>query len=80
MALESKCRLRVTRRDTEGNETVNLHIFHEQSALADELKDERLRDFRILKIEAAGENSKVTFSNGIQLDLLTPQTFQSEAG
>lgn len=80
MALGSKCRLRVTKRDTENNETINVHTFTENAELADALDDERLRDFRILKIEAAGDDSRVLFSNGVQLDLKTPQTFQSEAG
>jgi type III restriction enzyme len=80
MVLGSKCRLRVTRRDTEGNETVNVHSFGEKAELGEALNDERLRDFRIVKIEAAGDASQVVFGNGIQLDMHTPQTFQSEAG
>jgi type III restriction enzyme len=80
MALGNTCRLRVTKRDTDGNETVNVHRFNLQDNLGDKLTDERLRDFRIVKIEADGENSQVTFSNNVKLDLSTPQTFQSEAG
>lgn len=74
------CKLRVARRDTQGNESTETRSFALKDDLAKLLKDDRLRGYRIVALVEDGENSCVVFGNGARLFRHTPIVFQSEQG
>ena len=77
---ESGARIKLTRRDTQGNESLNTHTFPNKADLARELKDDRLRGFKLVEVVSDGDNSRVTFGNGQMLIKHSPIIFQSEQG
>jgi type III restriction enzyme len=74
------CKLEITVKDTLGNENISKNSFEERDDLSKELKDDRLRGFKIVELVDDGDNSRVVFGNGENLYKDTPIRFQSEKG
>ncbi len=74
------CKLKITVKDTDGNESVNTHTFDERTDLSKALRDERLRGYKIVEIVDDGDNSYVKFGNGQEVTKFQPIIFQSEQG
>lgn len=79
-AAEASARLRISKKDTLGNDSVSTQTFARQADLAKTFKDDRLRGFKIVEVVQDGDNSRVVFGNGQQLWGHTPIVFQSERG
>ena len=74
------CRLKITIKDTDGNESVNTHTFDVKTDLSKALRDDRLRGFKIVEVIEDGDNSHVIFGNGQRVYKYQPIVFQSEQG
>lgn len=74
------CKLKITVKDTSGDESVNTHTFDERADLSKALRDERLRGYKIVEIVEDGDNSHVKFGNGQEVTKYQPIIFQSEQG
>lgn len=74
------CKLKITVKDTDGNESVKNHTFDERSDLAKSLHDERLRGYKIVEIVNDQDDSFVKFGNGQVITKEQPIIFQSEQG
>lgn len=73
-------KFRVTIADTSGNERVNTHTFSVRDDLQKIFKDERLKGYRILRINEGEPDASVEFDNGQILSKFNPIKFDSEAG
>lgn len=74
------CKLKITVKDTLGNESKNAHTFPISTDLSKALRDERLRGYKIVEIVEDGDNSNVVFGNGAIVTKYQPIVFQSEQG
>jgi type III restriction enzyme len=74
------CKLKITVKDTIGNESKNTHTFPISTDLSKSLRDERLRGYKIVQIVDDGDNSHVIFGNGQKVYKYNPIVFQSEQG
>ncbi|MFH1905956.1 MAG: DEAD/DEAH box helicase family protein [Chloroflexota bacterium] len=74
------CKLRLSTKDTLGNEDARTHIFDVKADLAKDLRDDRLRGYKIVQIVEDGDNSHVLFGNNHKLFTYAPIVFQSEQG
>lgn len=74
------CKLKITVKDTAGDESVNTHTFQDGTDLSKSLHDERLRGYKIVEIVDDGDNSHVLFGNGQMVYVYQPIIFQSEQG
>jgi len=79
-ASEDSCKLKITVKDTNANENINTHTFALRADLAKDLRDDRLRGYKIVEIVDDGDNSHVVFGNGQELTKYEPIIFQSELG
>ncbi|MFZ5821821.1 MAG: DEAD/DEAH box helicase family protein, partial [Chloroflexota bacterium] len=79
-AADDSCKLKITVKDTGGDESVNTHTFTLRADLARDLRDERLRGYKIVEIVDDGDNSHVKFGNGQDVTKYQPIVFQSELG
>lgn len=77
---EDSCKLKITVKDTNANENINTHTFALRADLAKDLRDDRLRGYKIVEIVDDGDNSHVVFGNGQELTKYEPIIFQSELG
>lgn len=77
---ETNCKLRITWKDTQGNDGSETRAFEIKDDLAKLLKDDRLRGYKIVALVVDGDNSHVVFGNGVRLFKHTPIVFQSEQG
>jgi len=77
---DDSCKLKITVKDTSGDESVNTHTFDERADLSKALRDERLRGYKIVEIVDDGDNSHVKFGNGQEVTKYQPIIFQSEQG
>lgn len=77
---DDSCKLKITVKDTSGDESVNTHTFDERADLSKALRDERLRGYKIVEIMEDGDNSHVKFGNGQEVTKYQPIIFQSEQG
>lgn len=77
---DDSCKLKITVKDTDGNESVNTHTFDTRTDLSKALRDERLRGYKIVEIVDDGDNSHVKFGNGQEVTKFQPIIFQSEQG
>ena len=76
----AKCRLRVSIRDTDDQESIFTHTFPDNANLGERLNDKRLQNLRVVKIEGAGGAARVLFSNGQALRLSQEMEYQTELG
>jgi type III restriction enzyme len=74
------CKLRLSTKDTLGNEDSHTHTFEVKADLAKDLHDDRLRGFKIIEMKNDGDNSHVLFGNNQLLYKYAPIQFQSEQG
>jgi type III restriction enzyme len=74
------CRLKISTQDTLGNEESRAHTFERGADLARDLRDERLRGYKIVEVVEDGDNSHVLFGNNQRLYTYAPIKFQSEQG
>ena len=74
------CKLRLSTKDTLGNEDSHTHTFEIKADLSKDLRDDRLRGFKIVEAVEDGDNSNVLFGNNQALYKYTPIQFQSEQG
>lgn len=74
------CKLKITVKDTIGNESKNIHTFPLSTDLSKTLRDDRLRGYKIVEIVDDGDNSHVVFGNGAKVYKYQPIVFQSEQG
>jgi type III restriction enzyme len=74
------CKLKVSIQDTLGNEESRTQTFELQSDLARDLRDDRLRGFKIIEIVDDSQDSYVLFGNNQKLYTNSPILFQSEQG
>lgn len=74
------CKLKITKRDTLGNENIVTQSFDKRADLPKLLKDDRLRGYKIVQIIPDGDAPRVVFGNGEQIFQHTPIRFQSEQG
>lgn len=77
---DDSCKLKITVKDTIGNESKNSHTFPISTDLSKALRDERLRGYKIVEIVDDGDNSHVHFGNGQKIYKYQPIVFQSEQG
>lgn len=77
---DDSCKLKITVKDTNTNESINTHTFTLRADLARDLRDDRLRGYKIVEIMDDGDNSQVKFGNGQVLTKYEPIIFQSELG
>jgi len=77
---DDSCKLKITVKDTIGNESKNTHTFPMSADLSKALRDERLRGYKIVEIIDDGDNSHVIFGNGQKVYKYQPIIFQSEQG
>lgn len=77
---EDSCKLKITIKDTLGNESKNTHTFDIRTDLSKALRDERLRGYKIVEIIDDGDNSHVLFGNNKTVYKYQPIIFQSEQG
>lgn len=77
---KDSCKLKITVQDNQGNENVNAHTFDLRADLARDLRDDRLRGYKIVEIIDDGDNSHVVFGNGQKVYKYQPIVFQSEQG
>jgi type III restriction enzyme len=76
----ASCKIKIATQDTAGNEESRSHTFQIEADLARDLRDERLRGYKIVEIVEDGDNSHVLFGNSQELYIHTPIKFQSEQG
>jgi type III restriction enzyme len=74
------CKMRVTTKDTLGNDTSVTHTFENKTDLSKVLHDDHLRGFKIVEAIEDGDNSHILFGNGQKLHIYAPIQFQSEQG
>jgi type III restriction enzyme len=74
------CKLRLSTKDTLGNEDSHTHTFETKADLAKDLRDDRLRGYKIVEVVDDGDNSHVLFGNNQLLYKYAPIQFQSEQG
>ncbi|RME42914.1 MAG: DEAD/DEAH box helicase [Caldilineae bacterium] len=74
------CKLSIFKQDTRGDEESHKLTCKVRTDLEKELKDERLRGYKIVEIIAADDTSRVVFGNGQILYLGQRLHFQSESG
>jgi len=74
------CKLRLSTKDTLGNEESRTHTFEVHADLARGLRDDRLRGFKIVEVVDDGDNSHVLFGNNQPLYKYAPIQFQSGQG
>ncbi len=77
---DDSCKLKITVKDTIGNESKNTHTFLMSTDLSKALRDDRLRGYKIVEIVDDGDNSHVVFGNGQKVYKYQPIVFQSEQG
>ena len=77
---DDSCKLKITVKDTVGNESKNTHTFPISTDLSKALRDDRLRGYKIVEIIDDGDNSNVVFGNGQKVYKYQPIVFQSEQG
>ncbi len=77
---DDSCKLKITVKDTLGNESKNTHTFPTSTELSKALHDDRLRGYKIVDIVEDGDNSHVDFGNGQKVYKYQPIVFQSEQG
>jgi type III restriction enzyme len=77
---DDSCKLKITVKDTIGNESKNTHTFPLSTDLSKVLHDDRLRGYKIVEIIDDGDNSHVKFGNGQDVTKYQPIIFQSEQG
>ena len=75
---DESCKLKITVKDTIGNESKNTHTFPMTADLSKALRDDRLRGYKIVEIVEDGDNSHVVFGNGQKVYKYQPIIFQSE--
>ena len=74
------CKLRITKKDTLGNDSLFTQAFEVKTDLAKALRDERLRGYKIVEVVEDGDNSRAVFGNGQRIFKHSPLRFQSEQG
>lgn len=79
-ASKDKARVALRITDTSGKEQEIKDNYQERDDLSKIHKDERLRGFKVVSIEADGDNSKVIFGNKVELDMYSSYRFDSESG
>jgi len=77
---DESCKLKITVKDTRGDESVNTHTFTNGTDLSKALRDDRLRGYKIVEIIDDGDNSHVLFGNNQKVYNYQPIVFQSEQG
>ncbi|RJP54465.1 MAG: DEAD/DEAH box helicase [Anaerolineaceae bacterium] len=77
---DDSCKLKITVKDTIGNESKNTHTFPISTDLSKVLHDDRLRGYKVVEIVDDGDNSHVVFGNGQKVYKYQPIVFQSEQG
>lgn len=79
-ASDDSCKLKITFKDTSGNDSVATYTFTKGTDLSKTLHDDRLRGYKIVEIIEDGDNSHVIFGNGQKVYTYQPIVFQSEQG
>lgn len=74
------CKLRISVQDTLGNCSQNTHAFRVKADLSKDLKDDRLRGYKIMQIAEDDDAATVYFDNGQTLEQHASIRFQSEQG
>lgn len=76
----NSCKLKISIKDTLGNESINTHTFDSRTDLSKALRDERMRGYKIVELVEDGDNSHVLFGNNQKVYKYQPIIFQSEQG